>query len=411
MSTATVPALASRTYIAPLLLLPGGIGFYFAGRLAISYLFFQASPQTGTAFSLALNYLLLLATAFYCCGPARNTLRSMGRVLPFRWVLAFLGVSLVSLAWSATISVPVALAYWGAMAADVAMVLLLLRLSDLGTTARAILKGYVWGACFIAVVMWLSPTMEDLRPGDNEFFSPNAIGFICAFAVFFAHYLTHFNPRWRLAAAFLAITLLRSLSKGTIIAFAAGELFLILRDPTTRRRTKALILGSSLAVVGAFSGLIVNYLAVYNNAGNQEETLTGRIGIWAFVLERAWEQPWFGHGFDSFRNVIPPFGSFEAWHAHNELIQQFYAYGAVGIILLIGVYGSFYRQVRRLRNPVEKNLFLALLLFILVGGLVEAERFDLTFPLWSIALLSLLLAYGSTQPESAARSLLPRSTA
>ena len=405
-----VSALASRTRMEPLLLLPGGVGFYFAGRLAITYLFFQASPQNGAAFSLAVNYLLLIATAFYCCGPARNTLRSMGRVLPFRWVVAFLGFSLVSLAWSATISVPAALAYWGAMAADVAMVVLLLRLSDLGTTARAILKGYVWGACFIAVVMWLSPTMEDLRPGDNEFFSPNGIGFICAFAVFFAHYLTRSNPRWRLAAAFLAITLLRSLSKGTIIAFVAGELFLILRDPTTRRRTKVLILGSSLAVVGAFSGLIAAYLASYDNAGNEAETLTGRIGIWGFVLERAWEQPWFGHGFHSFRNVIPPFGSFEAWHAHNELIQQFYAYGVVGIVLLVGVYGSFYGQVRRLRDPAEKSLFLALLLFILVGGLVEADRFDLTFPLWSIALLSLLLAYGGTQPESASVSHPQRST-
>ncbi len=405
-----VSALASRTRMEPLLLLPGSIGFYFAGRLAISYLFFQASPQTGASFSLAINYLLLAATAFYCFGPARNSVRSMRHVPPFRWVLIFLGFSLLSLIWSETVSIPVALAYWGGMAADVAMIVLLLRPFDLGTTARAIFKGYVWGACFIAVVMWLSPTMEDLRPGDNDFFSPNEIGFTCAFAVFFAHYLTRSNPRWRLAAAFLAVTLLRSLSKGTIIAFAAGELFLILRDPTNRHRTKALILGSSLVVVGAFSGLIAAYLASYNNAGNEAETLTGRIGIWAFVLERAWEQPWFGHGFHSFRNVIPPFGAFEAWHAHNELIQQFYAYGAAGIVLLVGVYGSFYGQIRRLRDPAEKSLFLALLLFILVGGLVEADRFDLTFPLWSITLISLLLAYGSKQLESASLSSPPRST-
>jgi O-antigen ligase len=108
------------------------------------------------------------------------------------------------------------------------------------------------------------------------------------------------------------------------------------------------------------------------------------------VLERALERPWIGHGFHSFRNVIPPFGTFESWHAHNELIQQFYAYGVVGIILLIGIYGSFYRQIRRICEPTLKTLFLGLIVFILVRGLGDTERFDLSFPLWSMALLSLM---------------------
>jgi O-antigen ligase len=140
--------------------------------------------------------------------------------------------------------------------------------------------------------------------------------------------------------------------------------------------------------------LIAAYYEVYTNAGNQAETLTGRIGIWAFILERSLERPWLGHGFDSVWKVIPPFGSdqFETWHAHNELLQQFYAYGVVGVVLLIGIYGSFYRQIRRVSRPELKTLFLGLIVFIVIRGLGDTERFDLSMPLWSIALLSLTLA-------------------
>jgi O-antigen ligase len=92
--------------------------------------------------------------------------------------------------------------------------------------------------------------------------------------------------------------------------------------------------------------------------------------------------------------VIPPFGpdQFEAWHAHNELLQQFYAYGVVGIVLLIGLYLSFYRQARCLAHPAHRAIFVTLILFIVIRGFADTERFDLSFPLWSIALLSLMFA-------------------
>jgi O-antigen ligase len=253
------------------------------------------------------------------------------------------------------------------------------------------MKGYVLGACWIALLAWLSPTMQDLRPGNDDFFSPNAIGFTCAFGVFFAQFLGRSGSTWNPPAIFLAITLLRSLSKTTILAFAAGEALLFLRDRSISRSRKLLLATAAMLIIAAFWGLFEAYYEVYTNAGNQAETLTGRIGIWTFVLARAFEQPWIGHGFHSFRNVIPPFGRFEAWHAHNELIQQFYAYGAAGIFLWFALYGSFYRQVVRLSSPTHKTLLLGLLLFIVVRGLGDTDRFDLSFPLWSIALFSLML--------------------
>lgn len=390
--SSTSQTISSRAVPALLPPMASLAGFYFAARLSFTYLFFQADPQRGAIVSLSLNVFALLAAAFYSFGPSAERQPSPLRIPCFRWVAAFLAFSLVSLSWSEAYSLLSAVAYWCGFAADVAVVLLVLRAGPVESFAAQMMRGYVMGACFIACVMWGSPTMRDLRPGNDEFFSPNAIGFTCAFGIFLAQFLLLRYRFWRFPAIFLAISLLRSLSKTTIVAFVISEAFMLFSSKTISRRVKARILAICCAILAAFSGLLVEYYNVYTNAGNQAETLTGRVGIWSFILDRALERPLLGHGFNSVWKVIPPFGpdQFEAWHAHNELLQQFYAYGVVGIVLLIGVYVSFYRQARRLTLPAQRAIFVTLILFIVIRGFADTERFDLSFPLWSITLLSLM---------------------
>jgi exopolysaccharide production protein ExoQ len=393
MSTAS-HAISSQA--APALMPPiaSVAGFYFAARLSVTYLFFQWDPQLGAITSLSLNMFALLVVMFCWFGPHAERQPSPWRIPCFRWVAAFLAFSLVSLLWSETYSLVSAMAYWCGFAADVAIVLLVLRTGQIESSAVQLMQGYVIGACFIACVMWGSPTMRDLRPGNDDFFSPNAIGFTCAFGIFLAQFLLLRSRSWRLPAIFLAISLLRTLSKTTIVAFVISQSFLLFTSKTISRRAKVRIVAGACAILAVFSGLLAAYYNVYTNAGNQAETLTGRLGIWAFILERSLERPWLGHGFNSVWKVIPPFGpdQFEAWHAHNELLQQFYAYGVVGILLLTGLYLSFYRQARRLTLPAHRAIFVTLILFIVIRGFADTERFDLSFPLWSIALLSLMLA-------------------
>jgi exopolysaccharide production protein ExoQ len=372
-------------------LMPLLVGFYFAARLCITFLLFQSDPKMGAYVNFALHFALLLAVMLYSFGPGTHSLTRALDARPMRWVLAFLTMGLCSLAWSVTISKPIAFAYWCELAAELVMILLLLRVGDLKENAEAVMKGYVMGAILIAAVEWLSPTMYDLRPGDDDYFSPNAIGFTCAFGVFLIQIFARSSFAWRLVAALLAISLLRSLSKTTIVAFVAAQALYLLLDRSRSRRAKIVLLVPPLMVTWAFQGLIVSYYEVYTHLGNQSETLSGRIGIWAFVLTRSLQQPWIGHGFHSFRNVIPPFGSFEAWHAHNELLQQFYAYGAAGVILLSGIYGSLFRQFRRVSSPTLRIQLMALLLFILIRGLADTENFDLSLPIWFIALISIYL--------------------
>lgn len=389
------------------------VGCFFSFRIFVMLLAVRVlgtSEQVGVEIGLVVNFLLLMLVAFQTVGAGDSERSSMMGLPAVRWVLIFLSFSCVSLVWSVTASMAAAMIYWCAMAADVGMVALLLRMGPVKEIAISIMRGYVIGACVVAVIAWLLPAQSDLRLGDEELLGPNQIGYLCAFALFFGQYLVRQRPgKWGLAVFVLAVTLLRSLSKTSIIAFLIAECFLLLRDTSMRRRTKVMLVLAGLATVAAFSSLLTSYFDLYTNTGNSPETLTGRIGIWTVILSEAIEQPWIGHGFHAVWNVIPTFGDFEARHAHNELIQQFYAYGVVGVCMLAGLYGSFYRQVRRLAVGSTRTLWVALLLFVLVRGLTDTEPFDLSLPLWAVLMLSVLMederacAEGKSAPGVAVR--------
>jgi len=165
---------------------------------------------------------------------------------------------------------------------------------------------------------------------------------------------------------------------------------------------------STLILALCFWGLLSAYYDTYTTAGNQAETLTGRTAIWAWTLDASLNKPWFGNGFDAMWKVAPPFGGelFEARHAENELLQQFFAYGACGVVLLLGIYGSLYRRVRALPRAPERIALTAFLIYVLIRGLAEAEPFDLLLPLWLVTAFALALdrtpvAQSALQTEAA----------
>jgi exopolysaccharide production protein ExoQ len=373
------------------------VGSFFSFRIITVFLaahVLGAAPRVGVQLNLVLELLFLVLVCFHSLGYAQRTFSSMLRLPSIRWVVAFLVFSFCSLAWSATVSLPTSVAYWCGLSADVAIVVVLLRAGSVTGVSHSLMKGFILSACCLALVAWIMPAQADLRLGNEEFFNTNEIGSLCATAIFLAQYLARAKAgRWGFAIFLLALTLLRSLSKTTIVAFLISESFLIIADRSISRKTKVLLTIAVILVILVFWGLFEAYYDIYTNAGNQAETLTGRTAIWAYSLTAALEQPLIGHGFDSMWKVVPPFGpeQFEARHAENELLTQFYAYGTVGICLLIGIYGSLYRQMRRLPRGPLRIVFFSLLLFVVVRGLAEAEPFDLLLPLWSIVLISLLV--------------------
>ena len=280
------------------------------------------------------------------------------------------------------------------MAADVACVVLLLQGETVRRVAHSLMRGFIASTCILACIAWVMPSTDDLRLGDPDYFNTNQIGNLCAMAIFMAQFLSgRKDGKWKLPVFFLTVTLLRSLSKATIVAFIVAEGFLLIYDRSISRRKKLALAFGALLLIALFAGLIGSYFDVYTTTGNQAETLTGRTVIWAYSLDASLEKPWFGNGIDAMWKVFPPFGRdmFEARHAENELLQQFFAYGVAGVIMLAGIYASLFRKIKSLPQEFSKAVFLSIMLFIVIRGLAEAEPFDLLLPLWMIAMMSCIV--------------------
>ena len=395
MSAATVlgmttPPLRNSSAIS----MPGLIGCYLGVRFCLTFLFFQSDPKLGATVGVAINILLLIPVAIYAFGPAEVTVRTILSSSTVRLVFSYLTLALVSLLWSETSSKAVAFTYWTALLADVLLVLLLIRSDGIYLATESLLKGYICGVALLCTVAWCAPAMQDLRLGDDEFLTPNGIGFECALAVLLCQYFAPQGVRWKWLGAVFALTLLRSLSKTTIVAFLIAEAFYLFRTNLFSRSAKIKIITFAMLTTLVFSGLLANYYTVYINAGNQAETLTGRTSIWIVTFGYVLEAPWLGHGFHSFRNIIPAFGAFQPWHAHNEFLQQFFTFGVVGVALVVSLYITFYRACRRYRSHRFALTGLAILVLVVIRGLADTERFDVSFPLWAIASTSLLLTTG-----------------
>jgi exopolysaccharide production protein ExoQ len=386
------------------------LGFFLSFRVIVTVVFVRilgTEPQVGAEVTLAFSLLFLGLVCFALLGTANRTFRSMLRLSSVRWVCIFLAFSACSLVWSATASLPVSIAYWCGMASDVMTVVLLFRTGAVAGVANSVIKGFVWSACCIALIAWIMPTQYDLRLGDEDYLNSNTIGNLCAFGLFFTQYLMRRKEgTWGLATCVLALTLLRSLSKTTIVAFLISEGYLIIEDRFMSRKTKIFLTIALSLMILAFWGLFEAYYDFYTSNGNQAETLTGRTAIWAYVVAAAVEHPWIGHGFDSMWKVVPAFGTFEARHAENELLQQFYSYGVAGIVILCGLYGSLYRKIRRLSQGPLKIVFISMLLFVLIRGFAEAEPFDLLLPLWTVVMVAVLVDSMETVGMKKAPALL-----
>jgi hypothetical protein len=373
-----------------LLLLPGLIGFLFSFRTCLTVLWFQEEPQQASILSVSLSLTLLIAAALSTIGATPSIPTFCFRTSTLRSIAAFLGVALLSLLWTPA-PLSAAAGYWIAWAADIATIWFILREGPPENSAAAIMKGFVCGSCLVAIVAWYLPATADLRLGDEDFLHPNALGFLFSIATMLAFHLARKTAVWTWPALFLGATLLRTLSKSAIIAFVAAFGFALIKDSTLSRKVKIRIGIAAGLILASLWGLLEAYLTTYTESTGPE-TLTGRTLIWASSLEYAVKKPILGNGFYSYRFIVPPFGTFEAQQAHDELLQQFFSFGALGVLLTIAIYWIFFRQIHRSPPSQLKTLSATLLLFALIRGLTDTQIFDLSFPLWLMTMLSILLA-------------------
>ena len=372
------------------LLLPGLFGFFLSSRSILAILWFSQEPQQASIVSVSLSLTFLAAAILATMGSMPSIPSSAFRNPVLRCFIVFFGLNFLSLLW--TEAPPSAAAvYLIAWSAEAATIWLLLRDGLATKQAAAVMKGYVWGATVVCAVAWLLPTLPDLRLGDVDLFHPNAIGFTSAIGALIAMHLSHEQKAWHLSSFWLVLTLIRTISKTSIAAFLIAATFYLFRNTRLSRATKVKIGLTGVAIIASLSAPLIDYFQAYSES-TDPSTLTGRTVIWASASEIAVEKPLLGHGFYSFRFLIPPIDTFEAQHAHNEFLQQFFTLGSIGVIVVATLYIVFFLQIRRAPRSNITHLAGALLIFALLHGITDTLAFDLSYPLWLMAMLSILLA-------------------
>jgi hypothetical protein len=384
-----------------LVLFPCVVGFFFVFRVCLNFLFFQSDLVMGAIVSITIDFALLYGTVLYSTDVRAHGRSQLLQIPLIRWLLAYLALSVTSVLWTGAQSAIAALAFWAGMSADVLIVVLLLRRGDAKDNTEGILQGAVWGAVGVSLIAWSSPATADLRLGNDTFLHPNSLGLEIGVATLIAQYLASRGTLWKWLSIALSITLLRTLSKTAIVAFVVAECWYLMQNTQMTRKTKMRLGAAALLVIASFWDLLHSYIDVYNNtgSGNQAETLTGRTLVWTVAFSMSLDKPWLGHGIYSFKTLVPAFGTFQAVHAHNELLQQFFEYGLAGVVIVAGVYWSFYRQALRAPASELRTLALTVLLFALVRGLADTIIFGLSYPLWLLTALSLYLAQPTTQVQ------------
>jgi exopolysaccharide production protein ExoQ len=401
--TASQPALPH----VPLLPVAFSAGFFFSARtifvlITARWLNIGTEPGVLAGFTFAAG--LALIALFAAFGMPDHADYTPWTSRPLRWIVLYLAFSGCSFLWTASVSVASSALYWLSLVGDVAIVFLLVRGSPSQQIVNSLLKGYIAGSCALAAIAWMIPTAADLRLGDVDYFNTNQIGNLCALSLLMYSFLVaRGDAVWQVIPWFLGITLLRTLSKATLAAFIVCLLYGFVRDTSIPRRKKWLLASATVILTLSFWSLLSAYYDAYTTTGNQAETLTGRTAIWAWALDASLKKPWFGNGFDAMWKVAPPFGGelYEARHAENELLQQFFAYGVCGIVLLAGVYGSLYRRIRGLPHPPERIALTSFLIYVAVRGLAEAEPFDLLLPLWLVTAFGFVLLQEDRQQATA----------
>jgi exopolysaccharide production protein ExoQ len=376
-------------------------GFLFAYKLCFIYLGFQSDPRAGTIASLTCSVLLLAAALIYTLGDAHFSMRLLLASRTLRWVVAYLAVSGASLFWTNAFSTVDAAGQWTGMVMEVATVLLLVKKPNVDSSIDALMKGFVVGMLVVGAAAWLSPVTDDFRIGNEEFLHPNLVGLYSAFAFFLAQQLALKDRAWRWCCLALGITLLRSISKTSIIAFLIAESFYLLREKQIPRSIKVKMAAVAAVVIASFATVLQANLTTYVSGNvNQAESLTGRTVVWATAFSIAIQSPWIGHGFQSFRALVPAFGIFEPKQAHNELLEQFFEYGLLGVAVTIALYLSLFFAAKRSAANNYRDLVFVVMLFAVIHGLTESLNLDLTVPLWLTAAVSIAFAQSSETATS-----------
>jgi exopolysaccharide production protein ExoQ len=221
---------------------------------------------------------------------------------------------------------------------------------------------------------------------------PNAQGINCSIALLGAGCMLFMGRRHRLLWTAVAVVALicdlltrsRTALFSLFLAVVAGAL------ATQRRRGKRWILFSGTALltvalswVSSTGVLALNSVAQLGRDQNTSDngSLTGRVPLWAELMETIQRRPWIGQGYGEFWTVknIDKISADQGWGisaAHSTYVDVLLALGVIGLALYLLTLGISIMKARSryLQAPdPQKAYFGIMLIFMLIDGVTDSE--------------------------------------
>ncbi len=225
------------------------------------------------------------------------------------------------------------------------------------------------------------------------------------------------QARWQPVLAGLALALaclLLSRSSTALVATLAGGFWLVLARqwPTSGRgalalavvAVTALLLVVSLGLIDVLPGASWLSGPIAALTG-KDDSLTGRTGIWALVVEHAQRRPLLGSGYGAYwvpdpgdsaeaGEIVRQLQGFYPASSHNGYLDVLNDLGWCGLLLLLAYLALHVRDSLRLRRdePSQADLYLAVFFQQAIGNLSETRWFaaqSVDFVVMTLATLAL----------------------
>ncbi|MFB8791748.1 MAG: O-antigen ligase family protein [Potamolinea sp.] len=377
--------------------------FFIGIEPCLTFLFFINQPAIGTlvGYIPPAIFAFFLLTTLLIGGQLRHAeiLKSMS----VKMLLALSFWAGLTMFWTGANPRFSAFGYWAILALKIFIVLLLFLLGNVEKVAIKSLQGLTWGSLILGLVPFiLNARTIDGRLGNEEFFHPNNIGNQMAITCLCAIYLA--LQSWGKASErrpyivmllFLLFTLLRSLSKTSILSFLIAASVYVLRSQISAQKKINLVLISGGIIAVSFTRLST-YLDTYLNEQQGGEALatgTGRTQIWEMTWNRIQENPIWGYGYQSYRDIADQIIGLRLVHPHNEVLNIWFNLGGVGLLLGVLTYIAYSWQVycaAKARLPQEA-LALSLLIYFIIRGATEATVPD--FLVYPSSLMMLMIGW------------------
>lgn len=166
--------------------------------------------------------------------------------------------------------------------------------------------------------------------------------------------------------------------------------------------------------MAGFSSLLPRpLLELLSRSGESSEilTLSGRLVIWPYVLDRIAEAPLVGHGHASGMVLFKAFTRWKITHAHDAYLQALLYVGLLGAVPLVAALVAQLRVFLVRPRPVRDMVFL----YMLLKGVTE-QSFLSNMPsgavvLWMVTLGLAGLAWRSPKPARSGAGTVPASPA